>query len=164
MTQDFHYSLLKLHVGLQFRGLSSSSNMPKASRSFVLSVRLIPIVLKVYSCQISSLTYRYVNSSIKDNVTTVVVFFLLFYWYIHQVQSLRSHFLLLSHAIICCNISFNLLHYWYFIFSEGMITVQLPLYMRSIYEYVRIEIKLLCIIANYFFLYALLVYLKLRQL
>lgn len=75
MTQDFHYSLLKLHVVLQFRGLSSPSNMPKASRSFVLSVRLIPIVLKVYNCQISSLTYRYVNSSIKDNVTTVVFFF-----------------------------------------------------------------------------------------
>lgn len=140
--------------------------MPKASRSFVLSVRLIPIVLKVYNCQISSLTYRYVNSSIKDNVTTVFCFcFLLFYWYIHQVQSLRSHFLLLRHAIISCNISFNLLHYWYFIFSEVMITVRLPLHMRIIYEYVRIEIKLeLCIIANYFFLYALLVYLKLRQL
>lgn len=159
MTQGFHYSLLKLHVGLQ----SSPSNMPKASRSFVLSVRLIPIVLKVYNCQISSLTYRYVNSSIKDNVTTVG-FFLLFYWYIHQVQSLRSHFLLLRHAIISCNISFNLLHYWYFTFSEVMITVRLPLHMRIIYEYVRIEIKLLCIIANYFFLYALLVYLKLRQL
>lgn len=154
MTQGFHYSLLKLHVGLQ----SSPSNMPKASRSFVLSVRLIPIVLKVYNCQISSLTYKYVNSSIEDNVTTVVFF----YWYIHQVQSLRSHFLLLRHAIISCNISFNLLHYWYFIFSEGMITVRLPLHMRIIYEYVRIEIKLLCIIANYLFLYA--VYLKLRQL
>lgn len=74
MTPDFHYSLLKLHVGLQFRGLSSPPNMPKASRSFVLSVRLIPIVLKVYNCQISSLTYRYVNSSIEDNVTTVVFF------------------------------------------------------------------------------------------
>lgn len=46
-----------------------------------------------------------------------------------------------------------------------MITVRLPLYMRIIYEYVRIENKLeLCIIANYFFLYALLVYLNLRQL
>lgn len=33
-----------------------------------------------------------------------------------------------------------------------MITVWLPLYMRTIYEYVRIENKLeLCIIANYFF-------------
>lgn len=135
MTQGFHYSLLKLHVGLQFRGLSSPSNMPKASRSFVLSVRLIPIVLKVYNCQISSLTYRYVNSSIKDNVTTVFFWsFLLFYWYIHQVHSLRSHFLLLRLAIISCNISFNLLHYWYFTFSEVMIRVRLPLYMRIIYE------------------------------
>lgn len=78
MTQGFHYSLLKLHVGLQFRGLSNPSNMPKASRSYVLSVRLIPIVLKVYNCQISSLTYRYVNSSIKDNVTTVGFFFFTF--------------------------------------------------------------------------------------
>lgn len=79
--------------------------------------------------------------------------FFLFYWYIHQVQSLRSHFLLFSHAIISCNISFNLLHYWYFIFSEGMITLWLPLYMRIIYEYVLIEIKLLCIIANYYFFF-----------